>query len=108
MDKVDLDEEKLNELFDLLEYMCWRSCGDGDSYCISGKYDILADLFENWLKENSNINYERHEYESFVSFSSGMDSIAFYKNRSLLPTYSYNGEMGTFGDFVVEIVDGFI
>ena len=109
--KIDpeIDVRQLNKLFDVMKYMCDLSCGDGDAFLVSGKYLELANMFESYMKNKEDEHwgvwgYARYETETSVSFSSGMDTIAFCKDESGLP--SYNGKI--FGDFIVKIVDGLI
>jgi hypothetical protein len=103
IDQNTISLENLHKLFDVMYYMVWLSGGDGDAAVISGKYVALADLFEKY-SNSQEWGYERDNQENVISFSSGMDSITFYKDEKAVSTNPLYPDLPV-ADFIVQIID---
>ena len=70
------NESILKSIFDAVTKSVMGDGGDGDGFlcCRYTTFGNLADLYENYLKEN-NINLIRSNYEDYVSFSYGDEGI---------------------------------
>ena len=102
----NFDLDQIHEMFDKVKHCVWEDGGDGDGWIVSENYTVYADIFEKYETDGEKWFTEKYVVDGeSITFGNNQEAIIFVKDRSMVPTFEYQGKIVEGGSIVVEIVD---